>query len=246
MHASLLGFCHESLILGDDIIGQVLRCVRGIEVTEDSVSIEVLKDVCMGGPGHYLGAAQTLGLMETEYLYPKLGNRMSPKEWEELGRPRSSGTGRGAQGGDPLPRALHGAARRRPRRAPRLAHPFLKEAPMRYGFIGLGNLGGHLAASLLREGFARHGPRPRPGAGGAAPCRRGGVGRDARGCGGGVGCRHHLPAVPRRVGGGADADASRVPGAATGSRCRRSGGTRSSGSARMARGGGRRRAWSAP
>src|SRR5436305_1167650 len=25
--------------------------------------------------------------------------------------------------------------------------------PLRYGFIGLGNLGGHLAASLLREGF---------------------------------------------------------------------------------------------
>ena len=24
---------------------------------------------------------------------------------------------------------------------------------MRYGYIGLGNLGGHLAASLLREGF---------------------------------------------------------------------------------------------
>jgi trimethylamine--corrinoid protein Co-methyltransferase len=87
MHASLLGFCHESMILGDDIIGQVLRCVRGIEVTEDSVSIDVLKDVCLGGPGHYLGAAQTLGLMETEYLYPKLGNRMSPKEWEESGRP---------------------------------------------------------------------------------------------------------------------------------------------------------------
>ena len=25
---------------------------------------------------------------------------------------------------------------------------------MRYGYIGLGNLGGHLAASLLREGFS--------------------------------------------------------------------------------------------
>ncbi|MFZ2101068.1 MAG: NAD(P)-binding domain-containing protein, partial [Oricola sp.] len=24
---------------------------------------------------------------------------------------------------------------------------------MRYGYIGLGNLGGHLSASLLREGF---------------------------------------------------------------------------------------------
>ncbi|MGI1663728.1 trimethylamine methyltransferase family protein [Palleronia sp. KMU-117] len=87
MHASLLGFCLPSLVLGDDIIGQVLRCVRGIEVTEDSVSIEVMKDVCLGGPGHYLGADQTLRLMETEYVYPKVGNRMSPKEWVEAGRP---------------------------------------------------------------------------------------------------------------------------------------------------------------
>jgi hypothetical protein len=36
MHASLLGFCLESLVLGDDILGQVLRCVRGIDVTPDS------------------------------------------------------------------------------------------------------------------------------------------------------------------------------------------------------------------
>ena len=38
MHASLLGFCHESLILGDDLIGQARRCVRGIEVNEDTLS----------------------------------------------------------------------------------------------------------------------------------------------------------------------------------------------------------------
>ena len=87
MHASLLGFCLPSLVMGDDIIGQVLRCVRGIDVTEDSLSIEVMKEVCLGGPGHYLGADQTLKLMETEYIYPKVGNRMSPKEWEEAGRP---------------------------------------------------------------------------------------------------------------------------------------------------------------
>ena len=30
MHASLLGFCLESLILGNDLIGRALRCVRGI------------------------------------------------------------------------------------------------------------------------------------------------------------------------------------------------------------------------
>ncbi|HSG56075.1 MAG TPA: trimethylamine methyltransferase family protein, partial [Paracoccaceae bacterium] len=42
MHASLLGFCLESLVLGDDTLGQVMRCVRGIDVTEDSVSIEAM------------------------------------------------------------------------------------------------------------------------------------------------------------------------------------------------------------
>lgn len=87
MHASLLGFCLESLVMGDDILGQVLRCVRGIDVTEDSTNIEAMKAVCLGGPGHYLGSEQTLQLMQTEYIYPVVGNRMSPKEWNEAGKP---------------------------------------------------------------------------------------------------------------------------------------------------------------
>ena len=87
MHASLLGFCLESLVLGDDLLGQVQRCVRGIDITEDSVSIETMKSVCLDGPGHYLGHAQTLELMQTEYVYPAVANRSSPKEWNELGKP---------------------------------------------------------------------------------------------------------------------------------------------------------------
>jgi len=87
MHASLLGFCLESLVLGDDLLGQVQRCVRGIDVTEDSVSIETMRSVCLDGPGHYLGHAQTLEVMQTEYIYPAVANRSSPKEWNELGRP---------------------------------------------------------------------------------------------------------------------------------------------------------------
>jgi trimethylamine--corrinoid protein Co-methyltransferase len=87
MHASLLGFCHESLILGDDLIGQALRCVRGIEVTEDTLSLETMRATCLGGPGHYLGSDQTLALMQTEYVYPATANRFSPKEWDERGKP---------------------------------------------------------------------------------------------------------------------------------------------------------------
>ena len=85
MHASLLGFSPDSLVLGNDLLGQVLRCVRGIEVSEDSVSLEAMRSVCLEGPGHYLGHPQTLSLMQTEYVYPALADRSSPKEWEEKG-----------------------------------------------------------------------------------------------------------------------------------------------------------------
>ncbi len=87
MHASLLGFCHESLILGDDLIGQALRCVRGIEVTDETLAVDQIAEVCLGGTGHYLGTDQTLGRMQTDHVYPALGNRMSPKEWAEMGKP---------------------------------------------------------------------------------------------------------------------------------------------------------------
>ncbi len=87
MQASLLGFSFEGMVLGDDVLGQALRAVRGIEVTEDSVGIETMREVCLGAPGHYLGHPQTLDRMQRDYVYPAVGNRMSPKEWDEAGRP---------------------------------------------------------------------------------------------------------------------------------------------------------------
>ena len=87
MHASLLGFCLESLILSDDIIGQALRCVRGIEVTDETLALDQMAQVCMGGPGHYLGTDQTLSRMQSDYVYPTFGDRTSPKEWAELEKP---------------------------------------------------------------------------------------------------------------------------------------------------------------
>ena len=85
MHASLLGFCFESLVIDNDMIGSILRTVRGIDVTEDSLSVETMRQVCMQGPGHFLGHEQTLGLMQAEYVYPEIGDRSSPKEWAEAG-----------------------------------------------------------------------------------------------------------------------------------------------------------------
>ena len=87
MYASLLGACPESLLMDNDVLGAALRITRGIEVNENTLSFEVLKDVCMGNKGHYLGAEQTLEVMQTEYIYPEFGDRSSPNEWIEQGKP---------------------------------------------------------------------------------------------------------------------------------------------------------------
>ncbi|MBY6114450.1 trimethylamine methyltransferase family protein [Mameliella alba] len=87
MHASLLGFCHESLILADDLIGQALRCVRGIEVDDTTLALDQMREVCLKGPGHYLGTDETLGRMQRDHVYPVFGDRSSPREWEEKGKP---------------------------------------------------------------------------------------------------------------------------------------------------------------
>ncbi|UWQ51491.1 trimethylamine methyltransferase family protein [Leisingera caerulea] len=87
MHASLLGFCHESLILDNDLLGQAQRCVRGIEVNEDTLALDQMRATCLGGPGHYLGTDQTLSRMQMDYVYPDLGDRTSPKEWAERDKP---------------------------------------------------------------------------------------------------------------------------------------------------------------
>lgn len=86
MMASLLGFSMEQLIIDNDIIGATQRTIRGIDVSDDALSVETIRQTCLGGPNHFLGNEQTLNRMQREYLYPLIGDRMSPKEWNEQGR----------------------------------------------------------------------------------------------------------------------------------------------------------------
>lgn len=87
MHASLLGVCYESMVIDNDMLGAINRTVRGIEVNDESLSLDAMRDVCVDGPNHYLGHEQTLNLMQKEYIYPEIGDRTSPKEWAEQGKP---------------------------------------------------------------------------------------------------------------------------------------------------------------
>jgi trimethylamine--corrinoid protein Co-methyltransferase len=84
MQASLLACSFEAMAIDSEMLGFVLRVLRGIEVTDESLSVEVIEQV-VNGPGHFLGHDQTLSLMKSEYLYPELGDRLQPALWEELG-----------------------------------------------------------------------------------------------------------------------------------------------------------------
>jgi trimethylamine--corrinoid protein Co-methyltransferase len=86
MLGSLMGGSLEALVIDDEMLGQVMRTVRGIEVTDETLSLEVIEEV-VHGEGHYLRHPQTLALMRSEYVYPKLADRSSPEDWQSAGSP---------------------------------------------------------------------------------------------------------------------------------------------------------------
>ncbi len=85
MQASLLGFGFESAVIDNDMLGAINRSVRGIEIDDDNLALETIADVCLNGPEHFLGHEATLSRMQSDYVYPEVGNRLTPAEWMELG-----------------------------------------------------------------------------------------------------------------------------------------------------------------
>ncbi|MDU8927199.1 trimethylamine methyltransferase family protein [Alisedimentitalea sp. MJ-SS2] len=86
MQGSLMGTNFEAYVMDNDLLGAILRTVRGVEVTEDALSFDVIRDVVMG-EGHYLGHPQTFNRMKSDYVYPEIACRLSISEWEEAGAP---------------------------------------------------------------------------------------------------------------------------------------------------------------
>jgi trimethylamine--corrinoid protein Co-methyltransferase len=81
---SMLTVAYEQYVIDDDINGSIMRAVRGIEVTEETLSVDLIDQVCRG-EGHFLGTPQSLALMNTEYYYPHTGDRKRREDWEADG-----------------------------------------------------------------------------------------------------------------------------------------------------------------
>ncbi len=86
MTASLLGASFEAFILDDEMLGHVHRAVRGIEVTEETLGMDAIREAVLG-EGHFLGGDDTMASMSRDYFYPLLADRDPPVTWEEKGAP---------------------------------------------------------------------------------------------------------------------------------------------------------------
>lgn len=84
MMASLLGVSFEAFLLDNEMLSHVNRMIRGIEVSDDTLAFEAMKNV-ITGEGHFIGEDQTMKAMERDYFYPKLADRLEPTAWVEAG-----------------------------------------------------------------------------------------------------------------------------------------------------------------
>jgi len=84
MLGSLMACSLEAMVIDNDMLGAINRTVRGIEITTETLSIETMREVVFGA-GHFLGHAQTLSMMQSEYIYPMVGDRNSPDDWVDAG-----------------------------------------------------------------------------------------------------------------------------------------------------------------
>ncbi|MFZ5633005.1 MAG: trimethylamine methyltransferase family protein [Bacillota bacterium] len=87
--AGFLEFCttasYEQMVIDDEIIGICMRAVRGIDVNEDTLAGDVIRQV--GAGGNFLDHVHTMKHCRTEFFQPRLGNRQNRKSWEKKGSP---------------------------------------------------------------------------------------------------------------------------------------------------------------
>ncbi|MBW2386607.1 MAG: trimethylamine methyltransferase family protein, partial [Deltaproteobacteria bacterium] len=81
---SLIAQSFEGMVIDNDMMGMTLRLLRGIEVNDETLAVAGIERAVVG-EGHFLDQPQTLALMQSEYLYPEIGDRRTPNEWEADG-----------------------------------------------------------------------------------------------------------------------------------------------------------------
>jgi len=84
MQASLMGCALESYVIDNDMLGSIIKSLSAIEVSDQTLALDAIDQV-VHGEGHFLGRPETLERMQTDFVYPEIGDRRSIDEWQADG-----------------------------------------------------------------------------------------------------------------------------------------------------------------
>lgn len=85
--AGFIEFCmtasYDKLVIDNEILGMTMRAVAGIEVNEDTLAFDEIKEA--GPGGHFVSSRHTRRHMRGELYHPVLSDRESREQWEPSG-----------------------------------------------------------------------------------------------------------------------------------------------------------------
>ena len=70
---------YEQYVIDNEIIGMVMRVLKGIEVNEETLALEVIDTV--GPGGNFLAEPHTVAHMRSEFFFPKVSDRSRREKW---------------------------------------------------------------------------------------------------------------------------------------------------------------------
>ena len=70
---------YEKYVIDNEILGMVMRAVEGIKVNDDTLALDLIKQV--GPGGNFVAARHTRHFMRSEHYQPTLSDRNSQEEW---------------------------------------------------------------------------------------------------------------------------------------------------------------------
>jgi trimethylamine--corrinoid protein Co-methyltransferase len=76
---------YKQYVIDNEILGMIMRAVRGIEVTDETIALDVYRRV--GPGGNFLADPHTVQWMRKEHFIPKLSDRQLRVNWEKSGKP---------------------------------------------------------------------------------------------------------------------------------------------------------------
>jgi trimethylamine--corrinoid protein Co-methyltransferase len=74
---------YEQYVIDNEINGMVMRAVRGIEINNESMAVDVVKAVGTGG--NFLAEEHTINHMRSEFFMPQVADRSNRINWEADG-----------------------------------------------------------------------------------------------------------------------------------------------------------------